>query len=79
MMWRRFLVGCVAPLTLTVAFCLPAAQAQTTVPRGASQMGGDDSSSSEKGSEKTPAFQYLMAALYALAIMVVVCMPSRKA
>ena len=76
-MWRRFLVCCLAPLTITLAFCLPVAQAQT-VPRGASQM-GDDSSSSETGSEKTPAFQYLMAALYALAVMVVVCMPSRKA
>jgi len=76
-MWRRFLVSCLAPLALLLIFCLPSAQAQT-VPRGVSQM-GDDSSSAEKGGERTPAFQYLMAVLYALGVMVVVCMPSRKA
>ncbi len=60
-----------APLLLAGTFCLASA------PVGA-QPPASDSSASEKG-DRVPVLQYAVAVLCTIAVLVIVCKPSRKA
>jgi hypothetical protein len=67
---RRRLLGWLAPLIVVCACCLPTVHAQAPPSAG--------SGSAEADSGKTPAFQYTVAFLSIIIVMVIVCAPSRK-
>jgi hypothetical protein len=73
-LFRRLLCW-LAPVFLFTALCLPAAHAQVRSSSAAAAEGGETTSGA---SEKTPAFQYMVAIVFVMAVLVVVCMPSRK-
>jgi hypothetical protein len=70
-MWRR-LLRWLSPLLLAGACLLPATRAQ--------QPAGTKSGSTEKpdNSERAPVFQYVLALVSLLIILLILCKPSRK-
>lgn len=66
------IVKWVAPLLLSFAVWLPAAQGQTTVPRAGAN-------AEAEREDRVPAFQYTLALLFTMLVLVIVCMPTRKA
>jgi hypothetical protein len=63
----RRLLRFIAPLLLVLAFGTPAVQAQTSA------------TEPEKAERSTSALPYAVALLYSILILMIVCMPSRKA
>ncbi len=61
--WLRFFT----PLVLLLAFAVPAVHAQAPAAEG------------EKAEKSTSAVPYVVTILYALIVLSIVCMPSRKA
>jgi hypothetical protein len=70
----RHLLRWVATAFVFMSLCMPVAHAQVRSSPAAAE-GGDTTSSTN---EKTPAFQYMVAIVFVMAVLVVVCMPSRK-
>jgi hypothetical protein len=64
----RRLLRFFAPFLLALALCAPAVQAQTTT-----------ATEPEKTEHSTSALPYAAALLYALLVLTIICMPSRKA
>ena len=77
-MWRHFLRRLLA-LVLVLTCWLGSARAQVEVPRGANQMGGGGPTTTTESSGHNPAPAYAFAVLATLLVLVIVCMPSRKA
>jgi hypothetical protein len=81
-MWR-LLLSCLAPLLLVLAFSLPAARAQQggTPPSTTSPSPAPSSSSEGGGSsrgQEVGVFPWVIAFIFTVLILLVVCMPSRK-
>jgi hypothetical protein len=71
----RRLLRWLAPAFLVAVLCLPAARAQVRSGAAAAEPGDATTSGTN---EKTPAFQYMVAIVFVMAVLVIVCMPSRK-
>jgi len=66
---KRLLFRWLAPVVLAGACFLPAARAQPAA----------DTPEAEKSERSPPVFQYAVAALFTILVLLIVCMPSRKA